>query len=221
MKYLPYDMDNTFGVQWGFSNINNRNIYNWGDKNKSAAPLTYALLAHTEFQRIFEGYLYGGIEDFFNPKHMYPIIDSLSKRLDPWIKEDKHFAGIWDSDYGFSYEDWKKSIVQGLGNHATYGIKPYISDRGESAKQQFKFSHGVDPNSNISCALYPNPASTYLIIDDKSIGNISKIRVFDLIGKQMNINILEENKLDVTSLKDGIYFLMLENRFVGRFEMKR
>ena len=55
----------------------------------------------------------------------------------------------------------------------------------------------------------------------KCIGNISKIRVFDLIGKQMDINILEENKLDVTSLKDGIYFLMLENRFVGRFEMKR
>ena len=36
--YLPYDMDNTWGVQWGFSNIGNRNIHDWGNKAGSAAP---------------------------------------------------------------------------------------------------------------------------------------------------------------------------------------
>lgn len=35
--YLPYDMDNTWGVQWGFSNIGNRNIHDWGNKAGSAA----------------------------------------------------------------------------------------------------------------------------------------------------------------------------------------
>ncbi len=218
MNYIPYDMDNTFGVQWGFSNINKRDIHNWGDKGKSAAPLTYALLEHTEYQKIYEGYIYDGIENFFNEIHMYPVIDSLTKRLDPWIKLDKQFSGVWESDYGFTYEDWKKCINQVLGNHATYGIKPYIADRSNSAKQQFKFSNHVGEIKRDEILIYPNPASMYLIVNQISG---KSFEVLDLLGNIVSCGEIQDGKVDISILKNGVYLLRSENRTVGRFQVVR
>jgi hypothetical protein len=238
-KYIPYDMDNTFGVQWGFSNINTRDIHNWGDKSKSAAPLTYALLEHSEFQKQLESYVYGAINDFFNEEHMFPIIDSLANQLDYWIKTDKHFSGVWTSDYGFSYDDWKKSITQGLGNHATYGVKPYISDRVSSAKQQFKFTHS---NGNLGCMsfrIFPNPVENLLFISvskgfmensGNSDGSFEllqsncSIRIFDILGRvsgDVKVTELIGGGIDISSLSNGTYFLQVGVLPMVRFQVQR
>ncbi len=237
-KYIPYDMDNTFGVQWGFSNINKRDIHNWGDKSKSAAPLTYALLEHSEFQKQLESYIYGAVNDFFNESHMFPIIDSLTKRLDYWIKTDKQFSGVWTSDYGFSYEDWKKSITQGLGNHATYGVKPYISDRVSSAKQQFKFSHETGSIKSKTLWVFPNPVSDKLFVgldkdDFYGIGREQhsdfghsqiSIQVIDITGRvsgDVNSFDLQNGAIDVSGLSNGTYLLKIEDFPAIRFQVLR
>jgi spore coat protein CotH len=239
-KYIPYDMDNTFGVQWGFSNINKRDIHNWGDKSKSAAPLTYALLEHSEFQKQLESYVYGAINDFFNEEHMFPIIDSLANRLDYWIKTDKHFSGVWTSDYGFSYDDWKKSITQGLGNHATYGVKPYISDRVSSAKQQFKFTHSNGNLGYMSFRIFPNPVENLLFISVskgfmENSGNSDAgsydllqtnvaIRIVDILGRVLgDVEAVELNRgaIDVSSLSNGTYFLQIGGSNMVRFQVQK
>ncbi len=225
-NYVPYDMDNTFGVQWGFSNINKRDIHNWGDKGKSSAVLTYALLEHVEFQKMFEGFVFGAVNDFFNEEHMFPVIDSLAKRLDPWIKEDKHFSGTWSSDYGFTYEDWKKSINEGLGNHATYGVKPYISDRVSSAQQQFKFTHSFINIKSNKYNLYPNPASHFVRVDGVSsynptrlVEDFQEIDIYSLTGELLAIKSLDKGNLDISELSNGMYILMMQSDCLGTLQI--
>ena len=41
--YIPYDMDNTFGVQWGVGNINKRPIHQWGQRQCVCASHRVAL----------------------------------------------------------------------------------------------------------------------------------------------------------------------------------
>lgn len=225
-NYIPYDMDNTFGVQWGFSNINKRDIHNWGDKGKSSAVLTYALLEHTEFQKRFEGYVFGAVNDFFNEEHMFPVIDSLAKRLDPWIKEDKHFSGTWSSDYGFTYEDWKKSINQGLGNHATYGVKPYISDRVSSAKQQFKFTHGFNDVESSNYSFYPNPASHIVFVNgiyqDHKYQLKNKVQIVDMYsytGELIASVKIDNGGINISELSNGIYILVMDSQPLGTLQI--
>lgn len=227
-NYLPYDMDNTFGVQWGFSNINTRNIHNWGDKGKSSATLTYALLEHAEFQKMFEGFVFGAVNDFFNEEHMFPVIDSLAKRLDPWIKEDKHFSGTWSSDYGFTYDDWKKSINQGLGNHATFGVKPYISDRVASAKQQFKFTHGFNDKESSKYVLFPNPTSHFVFVHDlkfdgKRLGDDASevVDIYSYTGDSIAKIKWDDGFLDVSKLPNGIYILMMGSERLGKLQIMK
>lgn len=57
---------------------------------------------------------------------------------------------------------------------------------------------------------YPNPATNgYLYINSKIIGSKS-ISIFDVLGKQVLKTILNGEKLDISSLKSGVYILKIE-----------
>ncbi len=59
---------------------------------------------------------------------------------------------------------------------------------------------------NISCKVYPNPAKNFLIIE----GNFQESHLYDILGKKVltKINVInEKEKIDISSLKQGVYFL--------------
>ena len=58
-------------------------------------------------------------------------------------------------------------------------------------------------------SVYPNPAKDFLTIDSRNI-NISSVNVFNVLGtKVLERKELNDNKLDVSSLSNGIYFLKI------------
>jgi hypothetical protein len=59
--------------------------------------------------------------------------------------------------------------------------------------------------------IYPNPAQDYLFIDNANIDD--NVNVFNVVGKRvMSFKIETENQaVDITDLKSGIYFLRLNN----------
>ena len=57
--------------------------------------------------------------------------------------------------------------------------------------------------------VYPNPAKDFLTIDSRNI-NISSVNVFNVLGtKVLERKELNDNKLDISSLSNGIYFLKI------------
>lgn len=56
--------------------------------------------------------------------------------------------------------------------------------------------------------VYPNPANDFIYI---GLDEPSEIHVFDLLGNEV-LHIFAKGKVDVSSLKNGIYFLKADGK---------
>ena len=54
-------------------------------------------------------------------------------------------------------------------------------------------------------SLFPNPSSSSISIS--TTNNIKTINIIDILGKKTNISNFENNKIDVSSLQNGVYFI--------------
>ena len=214
--YLPYDMDNTFGIQWGFSDINTRNIHNWGNKAGSAAPLTYKLFALPQYKRMYEFYIREHLKDPFQTDSLYKELDYIASLIDTSMKKDPFYDGTAPSDYGFTYNDWKASYSQSWGNHVSYGIKPYIGARTNSAYQQMIFATIQQP-TEWKQHVYPNPCAETLTIEHDKLttwqGTITAIAI-DLQGRKTpieNFQSIGKNNIEIPihKLATGQYSIHL------------
>ena len=67
----------------------------------------------------------------------------------------------------------------------------------------------VEENELVDFSMYPNPASD--IVQLKSPVGIenTKVEIFDILGKQIKVNLSEENTIDVSKLPSGAYFVSI------------
>lgn len=211
--YMPYDMDNTFGVEWGVSDINKRNIYAWGNLSGSKAPLTYKLLAVPEFKMDYERYLRQLVKDVFNDTKLFPVLDSLKTMLNDAVKSDPYYSGTWTSDYGYDYTDWLNSFTKAIDSHSPFGLKPYISDRVNSARTQFIYPQlSVAAKSDIRISVYPNPFKDLIAIEGLLESGIAAL--YNSEGKLMQQKILEvgNNYWTGIDLPNGVYFIRISTQ---------
>jgi spore coat protein H len=208
--YIPYDMDNTFGVHWGVSNIHIRNIHSWGN-NMVYAPLTESLLARSEYQKRYEKYIYDAINDFYNEKHLFPLIDSIYKKLENAITLDPQYTGSFPSSYGYNFLDWKKSFSDGLGDHNAIGIKPFISNRVTTALQQMKFTHQSNSIKYKPLRCYPNPSEDILVLqfDSNEPLPLKLLNTSGMVVK--NLHISSGEVIHTDDLPQGVYLIKAEN----------
>ena len=206
-------MDNTYGVQWGVNDINKRNIHNWGNSNVNA-PLTESILAQSAYKKQFEGYIFQAIETFYNEKHMFPLVDSLYQKLENAISLDPQYRGELPSTYGYMVNDWKNSIDKGLGDHNTYGIKPFIAERVKSAKEQFLFNHSLNTLNKQEFTVFPNPGNSTFSIKTNSNKPL-QLQIKDVNGsciREVQLHNLET--FDASELSPGVYFISNESSVI-------
>lgn len=68
---------------------------------------------------------------------------------------------------------------------------------------------GLNDNKFASLEMYPNPNSTGYVHINTSVNTDTSITVFDALGKQMLSRKLNDQRLDVSSLKAGIYVIRI------------
>ncbi|MHC1706812.1 MAG: CotH kinase family protein [Bacteroidales bacterium] len=129
-EFIPYDVDNTFGIDWMNIDWGDRNIYNWYSSEQR--PLTQRILQNPYYREQFSFYMNQFLEDHFNPQILFPEIDSIYLMIYPFAAADP-FRPL---DYGWSSMQFTLSYTQPLGAHVKYGLKPYITTRHNSALQQ-------------------------------------------------------------------------------------
>lgn len=75
----------------------------------------------------------------------------------------------------------------------------------------FSLSSIENFNSNIELNLFPNPASTYFIIESPQLNNYFNIKIFNIEGRlvlDLNKKMVGE-KIDISELESGSYFIKL------------
>lgn len=129
-EYIPYDLDNTFGIDWFNIDWGIRNIYQWGPGD--SRPLFDRLMGYQEFRDLFSFYLKEILENICNPELLEPGIDQKKQQILPYVVNDPYYP----QDYGYTVADFLNSYNQSLGGHVKYGLKPYIQTRYQTALQQ-------------------------------------------------------------------------------------
>ena len=76
--------------------------------------------------------------------------------------------------------------------------------------QLFEMELGIEDNSLQGVALYPNPASDIVYIENPSQIELTAITVFDLNGKV--VRNMDGNEFDVQGLPGGIYFVQIRSQ---------
>lgn len=208
--YIPYDMDNTFGIQWGISNIDTRDINNWGNTQMSTSPLVTRILGLPEYKNYFNKQIRNLCDSVFNGD-LFSEIDAIKTKIDDAVKTDSFYVQNWESDYGYTYADWLISFNGSLPNHANKGVNPYITNRYLSAKSQITITN-ISKQESFVFSLFPNPTSEFITIfypfDDLRFIKIYNSQIQEMVIINNNHN--TSTKIDVHHFPDGVYLIELQ-----------
>lgn len=136
-EYIPYDIDNTFGIDWLGKDWGNRNIYTWNPGSSSEKrPLYTRLLSIPEYKNRFSFYMNKFLQNQFMESSIYPQMDIMLNRIAIYAQQDS-FRTL---DYGYTQSDFLNAWAQSSGGHVAYGLKPYIATRRNNALQQLQLT---------------------------------------------------------------------------------
>ncbi len=123
--FIPFDLDNTFGIDWLGIDWTRASIYTWSELSGEARPLYESIMRIPEYSNRFSYYLEYISNGFLNKDTVsIYLLEKLS--LLEASRRDDVFSDI---DFGFSYDDFVQSIAAGFGGHVLYGILEYLEER--------------------------------------------------------------------------------------------
>lgn len=135
-EYIPYDLDNTLGIDWIGRDWGDRDIYDWA-KHDENRPLHNRILEVPEYRDQFSWYLHQLVNVIMDTTTLFPRIDSLHTMITSSLEKDPYYP----LNYGYTMIDFHHSYDQPLGGHVAYGLKPYITTRIETAKEQLEINN--------------------------------------------------------------------------------
>lgn len=132
-EWLPYDLDNSFGVDFVGRDWGTRNVYTWGSSSEPR-PLATRILGVEAFKRRYSFYLKQLLDQYFNGNVLYPKLDRFRDLLKPAALDDTYRL----LDYKWEPASFEKSFDEAVGGHVKYGLKGYISLRHLTASSQIQ-----------------------------------------------------------------------------------
>jgi CotH kinase protein/Lamin Tail Domain/Secretion system C-terminal sorting domain len=157
MRYIPYDLDNTFGMDWLNIDWAERNIYTWSPTFEDR-PLYQRLLAVPEFRDRFSYNIERICNEFFNTENIAVIAENWQNLIASSIENDLYFT----LDNGFTYSDFLDAINTAWGEHLEYGILEYVESRRSNALSQLESYDAQEAQVHWQAVRY---SSTSLIVD--------------------------------------------------------
>jgi spore coat protein CotH len=134
IEYIPYDLDNTLGIDWLDRDWGTRNIYDWEQHNGEVRPLYTRLLDVPEIRARYSYYMEQLLDMLADEDSLFAYIDQIKGMISGSVVNDPYYP----QDYGYSFASFLNSYNQALGGHVDYGLKPFIQTRVASALQQLQ-----------------------------------------------------------------------------------
>ncbi|MFM7619684.1 MAG: CotH kinase family protein [Bacteroidota bacterium] len=130
LEYIPYDLDNTLGIDWVGIDWGSRAVYSWN--GNSTRPLFTRLLQVPGYRNEFTNYLYELQSLYFNS----PQISQRALNFQDLIATAAIEDPFRELDFGFTSNDFLNAIDSAWGNHVDYGIAEYVDTRWNTAVVQ-------------------------------------------------------------------------------------
>ena len=134
MEYIPYDVDNTFGIDWFNIDWAQRNIYDWKRGGSEKRPLYDRIISNAELRQQFTFYAGQLLTSTIDMDSLTQSIEARKNMIAPFIAADPYYP----LDYGYDYGDFMLSYTNATGAHVKYGLYPYLNARSLSMSQQLE-----------------------------------------------------------------------------------
>jgi len=157
-EYIPYDLDNTLGIDWLDRDWGTRDIYDWEQHSPEVRPLYTRLLEVPEIRDRYSFYMKQLLDMLADEDSLFANIDQIRNLISPSVVNDPFYP----LDYGYSYTDFLNSYNQALDGHVDYGLKPYIQTRKASALQQLSLND-IPPVINYISSSKAIPGNEYWV----------------------------------------------------------
>lgn len=171
-EYIPYDLDNTLGIDWFNINWATRNMYSWANTNESR-PIYDRILAVPEYRDRFSFYMDQALKNNYKVSVLFPYLDSLKNQLETWVAQDEYYP----RSYGFTIDDFRASFEQSISyNHTGPGIKPFITERRNNSFFQISLndlSPVISQVNNNYPAVNEEIKIDALVRDDEQVSSVS------------------------------------------------
>ncbi len=199
-EFIPYDYDNTYGIDWVGQDWGKRDIYNWGSPNESR-PLVTRILNVPEYRNTYSRNLLNLMNNQFALEKQQPRIDQIKAMITQAAEADVYRTLDWDFSIGDFHSSYTNPVPTS-GNHVPYGIKQYIQTRISSAMTQLNFTNVPPRITNVlQIPDWPEPSQIVTISADIHDDNL--IQQVRLIYKTATSNYQSVNMYDDGNHQDG------------------
>ncbi|MFM9985887.1 MAG: CotH kinase family protein, partial [Flavobacteriales bacterium] len=128
-EFIPYDMDNTLGIDWVGQDWTDRSIYYFAQFS-DARPLYKRLLQVESYRDRFSFYIDYLIENYFNEDGIIAQANAWQDLIEPAALEDTYRT----LDYGFDNDAFLNAIDEAWGDsHVDFGLSDYVTFRADNA----------------------------------------------------------------------------------------
>ncbi len=138
IDYIPYDLDNTWGIDWLGKNWATRDIYNWN--SSGPRPLFTRLMDESEYRDIFSWFVSYAIANHFNTTQHREAVENLHNFIASSALADPYRPLA----FGFDGADFLNALNETVGGHVDYGVFEYADLREEIANNQLE-SNAIAP----------------------------------------------------------------------------
>jgi len=200
-EFIPYDMDNTFGVDWFNVDWASRNVLNWGNSGEYL-PLSDRILAIPELNEIYKFYL-AKFNQKFGSMAYQNSIDYIYNQIKTYAQADT-FKSL---DYGFTNIDFKNSFDSTQAQqHVKKGIKTYLNQRVAATNNQLGTFNSAPIVRYVKLKFGALSSEAYVsafVIDETSVNVKCEYSING--GNTQNINLFDDGNHNDGAAGDGFY----------------
>jgi len=138
---LPYDYDNTFGIDWFSMDWTTTDPYQFMtiEETQGSArgnrPLADRLMENDSYRNLYSHFLRYFRDNLFRLSRWESRLDSLKEMITPWAESDTYRT----MDYGFDLGDFHNSYTYYSNIHVKRGIEEFVNLRDASILGQFSW----------------------------------------------------------------------------------
>ncbi|MBN3035855.1 MAG: CotH kinase family protein [Bacteroidales bacterium] len=212
-EYIPYDLDNTLGIDWFGRDWGTRDIYDWEQHGSELRPLYTRLMDHTVLHDQFSFYFNELITGFGTMDYFQEKTGRIRWMIAPYIETDPFYP----LDYGYTITDFHLSFQEPLGGHVTYGLIPYVQVRISSALSQLQLTN-IPPVIKYFAHNHPGPDSDLKVrafVEDEDMFPEVLLRYRVNTGALQTMVMLDDGLHDDGMALDRIYGACIQQVIAG------
>jgi hypothetical protein len=204
VDFIPYDTDNTWGINWVNRDWATRDLNNWQRTNE-ARPLVSRLMQVEEYKLKYQNYLRILLNEYFNTEFMQPKLNEIKDMITNAIETDTYYPRAFD----FDFNDFENSLNAGIsGTHVDYGLLQYLQTRRNKALEQIPALVTSVEGATLSITNmkpYPNPSAKPTFTLPFTSKQVEQLEVFHVNGTRQSFQLIE--------VKDGVEVQLNQPQF--------